>query len=111
MLGILYLDSTRPMHALSVLDEKILKKLKDRGIDAHVGLTVFRDEKKRTPNDKVAGIKGDPFTFKFKSGAPPSPRCGGKFTRKCLVGKYPPKHLRSKPAIIPKLGVSARSSG
>lgn len=27
MLGILYLDSTRPMHALSGLDEKILKKL------------------------------------------------------------------------------------
>jgi len=53
--------------------ERILKKLKDREIDAHVGLTVFRDRDagnggKPTPNDKIAAIKGDPFTFKFKDG-------------------------------------------
>jgi len=29
--------------------ERILKKLKDREIDAHVGLTVFRDSPRRTP--------------------------------------------------------------
>src|SRR4051794_10303626 len=47
--------------------EKILKKLKDNGIDARVGLTVFRDQppKTRSPNDRVAGIRDDPFTFKF----------------------------------------------
>src|SRR5262245_58555850 len=39
--------------------EKILNKLKANGIDARVGLTVFRDAKNTRPaaaNDKVAGI-------------------------------------------------------
>jgi hypothetical protein len=52
--------------------EKILKKLKDNEIDAQVGLTVFRDTdhcKFKSPNDKVAGIKGDPWTFTFKGRA------------------------------------------
>ena len=53
--------------------ERILKKLKDQQIDAHVGLTVFRDRDKgnggkHVANDKAAGIKDDPFTFKFKDG-------------------------------------------
>lgn len=58
--------------------ESILKKLKGKEkIDARVGLTVFRDrdhEKggngKATKNDKDAGIKTCPFTFKFKDGEP-----------------------------------------
>jgi len=52
--------------------ERILKKFKDRQIDAYVGLTVFRDthhSKQKSPNDKVAGIKDDPWTFKFKGGS------------------------------------------
>jgi len=51
--------------------ERILNKFKSREIDARVGLTVFRDtahSKQKSLNDKVAGIKGDPWTFKFKSG-------------------------------------------
>jgi len=52
--------------------ERILNKMKKNDIDARVGLTVFRDKKlgngdKFMPNDGPAGIKGDPFTFTFKS--------------------------------------------
>jgi len=46
-------------------DIKILNKLKKEGLEANVGLTVFRDTdhpktpKKKWPNDKEAGIKDD----------------------------------------------------
>lgn len=40
-------------------------KFKSEKLDVNVGLTVFRDELFRQPNDHAAGITGDPFTFKF----------------------------------------------
>jgi len=51
--------------------EKILNRMKKNGIDARVGLTVFRDKKLGNKDefhatDGPAGIKGDPFTFTFE---------------------------------------------
>lgn len=53
--------------------ETVIGKLEKRGIDADVGLTVFRDRKrgnngKPSANDLALKITDDPHTFTFKNG-------------------------------------------
>jgi len=47
---------------------EFVQKFKEENLDVHVGLTVYRDEQFRVPNDAVVGIAGDPWTFRFGSG-------------------------------------------
>src|ERR1700731_2253864 len=49
--------------------------------------------------------------FRFRTGAPASPRCAAIFARIKAVLKYWFIYLRSKPPIIPNVGVADRSLG
>jgi hypothetical protein len=66
------LDITGSMEfAIKSVEQEIsalADQLKAGKLDVQLGLTVFRDETVRSPDDAKAGINDDPWTFRFRTG-------------------------------------------
>ncbi|MFO0967290.1 MAG: vWA domain-containing protein [Gemmataceae bacterium] len=64
------LDITGSMDwAIKSIDQEVqllVDHVKNGKLDVQFGITVFRDELMRSPDDARAGITDDPFTFHFK---------------------------------------------
>lgn len=49
--------------------ESFVDGLRSSKLDVQVGLTIFRDEFNRTPDDMASGVNDDPWVFRFPTGS------------------------------------------